>query len=160
MVAALHKGTEELKAKCATLEQQFLDWHARAENEHARTNEYHVLLKERDASLEAKATEVRRAEEELVRLKKDAERQQSKYKLMATGSSSQKEAELQQDLDKVWALLKCSTCKQRMRNTIITKCMHTFCRECVDARISTRQRKCPACNLGFAASDAQAVYYQ
>lgn len=52
--------------------------------------------------MDAKATEVRRVEEELVRVKKDAERQQSKYKLMATGSSSQKEAELQQDLDKVW----------------------------------------------------------
>ena len=64
--------------------------------------QYHVLLKERDACLEAKTTEVRRAEEELIRLRKDAERQQSKYRLMATGSSSQKEAELQQDLDKVW----------------------------------------------------------
>lgn len=32
-----------------------------------------------------------------------------------------------------------------------------FCKECIDNRISTRQRKCPACNLAFAVSDVSQV---
>ncbi|KAJ3748942.1 hypothetical protein DFH05DRAFT_1591193, partial [Lentinula detonsa] len=58
------------------------------------------------------------------------------------------------------ALLKCSTCNLKFRDTILTKCSHTFCRPCVDARISSRQRKCPACGLGFAQSDVLKIYMQ
>ncbi|KAJ4483234.1 hypothetical protein J3R30DRAFT_3447116 [Lentinula aciculospora] len=58
------------------------------------------------------------------------------------------------------ALLKCSTCNLKFRDTILTKCCHTFCRPCVDARISSRQRKCPACGLGFAQSDVLKIYMQ
>lgn len=35
-----------------------------------------------------------------------------------------------------------------------------FCKQCVDSRIATRQRKCPACNLPFSVSDVQQVYFQ
>ncbi|KAI3623745.1 BRE1 [Malassezia furfur] len=45
------------------------------------------------------------------------------------------------------SLLKCSACKERYRDRIITKCLHTFCEACVNARIQTRQRKCPHCGL-------------
>ncbi|KAJ3869772.1 hypothetical protein EV359DRAFT_29186 [Lentinula novae-zelandiae] len=58
------------------------------------------------------------------------------------------------------ALLKCSTCNLKFRDTILTKCCHTFCRHCVDARISSRQRKCPACGLGFAQSEVLKIYMQ
>ncbi|KAJ4476997.1 hypothetical protein C8J55DRAFT_516353 [Lentinula edodes] len=58
------------------------------------------------------------------------------------------------------ALLKCSTCNLKFRDTILTKCCHTFCRACVDARISSRQRKCPACGLGFAQSEVLKIYMQ
>ncbi|KAJ3840279.1 hypothetical protein F5878DRAFT_675071, partial [Lentinula raphanica] len=58
------------------------------------------------------------------------------------------------------SLLKCSTCNLKFRDTILTKCSHTFCRACVDARISSRQRKCPACGLGFAQSDVLKIYMQ
>ena len=66
-----------------------------------------------------------------------------------------------------------------MRNTVITKCMHcklvtfsrfvtmlnmflakAFCRNCVNERISSRQRKCPACNLPFSQGEVQQVYFQ
>ena len=57
-------------------------------------------------------------------------------------------------------ILKCSICHSHMRDTVITKCMHSFCKSCVDDRISTRQRKCPACNLQFAQSEVQPLYFQ
>ncbi|WFD44870.1 RING-type E3 ubiquitin transferase [Malassezia psittaci] len=56
------------------------------------------------------------------------------------------------------SLLKCSACKERYRDRIITKCLHTFCEACVNARIQTRQRKCPHCGLSFAISDVQVLY--
>lgn len=58
------------------------------------------------------------------------------------------------------SLLLCSTCGLNFRSVIITKCMHTFCKPCVDSRIATRQRKCPACNLQFAQSDVSTLYMQ
>ncbi|UZJ56597.1 hypothetical protein CBS101457_005917 [Exobasidium rhododendri] len=58
------------------------------------------------------------------------------------------------------SLLRCSACKDRYRDRIITRCLHTFCQECVDARIQTRQRKCPHCGLGFSVSDVQTLYLQ
>jgi len=159
-VVLWQRGTDELKKKLEGLEFQLAEWQHRAEGERARALEFRLLVKEKDATVDTKNTELRRAEENLVRLRKEAERQAIKYKLLSTGTSSQKEAELQSEVDKLMNVLKCSTCKMAMRSCVITKCMHSFCRQCVDTRISTRQRKCPACNLGFAASDVQQLYFQ
>jgi len=154
------KGTEELKKKLEGVEAQLADWHNHAEGERARAMELRAIVKERDATVEARNADLRCAEENLVRLRKEAERQVSKYKVLSTGTSSQKEGELQKEVDKLMVVLKCSTCKMAMRSCVITKCMHSFCKACVETRISTRQRKCPACNLGFASSDVQALYFQ
>ncbi|KAE9411274.1 BRE1-domain-containing protein [Gymnopus androsaceus JB14] len=62
--------------------------------------------------------------------------------------------------DQAMAALKCSTCNNSFRDTVLTKCSHTFCRPCVDARISSRQRKCPACNVGFAQSEVLRIFLQ
>ncbi|KIM91914.1 hypothetical protein PILCRDRAFT_809908 [Piloderma croceum F 1598] len=159
-VTLWQKGTDELKKKLEGLEFHIIDWQHRAEGERIRASEFRSLLKEREAAVEEKNTQLRRAEENLVRLRKESERQADKYKLLSTGTSSQKEAELQKEVDKLMIVLKCSTCKMAMRSCVITKCMHSFCRQCVDTRISTRQRKCPACNLGFASSDVQQLYFQ
>ena len=37
-------------------------------------------------------------------------------------------------------------CQENEKNAIIVKCGHTFCRECIDDRLSNRNRKCPACS--------------
>ncbi|KAK0547146.1 E3 ubiquitin-protein ligase bre1 [Tilletia horrida] len=72
----------------------------------------------------------------------------------AGGGTSNAEAE------HLRALLRCSSCKDNFRERIITKCMHTFCSQCIDARIQTRQRKCPHCGIAFAQSDVQILYLQ
>ncbi|KAI9218919.1 hypothetical protein BC828DRAFT_407156 [Blastocladiella britannica] len=56
-------------------------------------------------------------------------------------------------------LLQCSVCSgARLKDTCITRCMHVFCRKCVDARLETRQRKCPTCAEPFGAGDVRAIY--
>jgi E3 ubiquitin-protein ligase BRE1 len=59
-----------------------------------------ALVKERDSVVDTKTAELRRADENLVRLRKESERQANKYKQLSTGTSSQKEAELQGEVDK------------------------------------------------------------
>ncbi|EJU04278.1 hypothetical protein DACRYDRAFT_87516 [Dacryopinax primogenitus] len=57
-------------------------------------------------------------------------------------------------------ILKCSTCHNDFRSQILLKCMHTFCKSCIEARLKSRQRKCPVCSLPFAQSDVQTFYFQ
>ncbi|KAI0031751.1 hypothetical protein K488DRAFT_86539 [Vararia minispora EC-137] len=101
----------------------------------------------------------RKAEEELKVVRKEADRLRESLKSNPT-ATSQKEAELQKEVKNCYGLLKCSTCGLNIRNTYLTKCSHSFCRQCIDSRIATRQRKCPACNLAFGAGDVQHLYFQ
>ncbi|KAL4074257.1 BRE1 E3 ubiquitin ligase-domain-containing protein [Scleroderma citrinum] len=101
----------------------------------------------------------RAAEEEVAKLKRDAEKKNKKISAAAMPASAREE-ELSQEIEGLWKIMKCSTCKQGMREVVLTKCMHTFCKNCVDTRISTRQRRCPHCNLAFSQSDVQTVYFQ
>ncbi|EJD35307.1 hypothetical protein AURDEDRAFT_188795 [Auricularia subglabra TFB-10046 SS5] len=68
--------------------------------------------------------------------------------------------DIQKQLDRSMSALKCSTCKQNFREQVLVKCGHTFCKGCIDSRLSTRQRKCPACNLPFAQSDVLPMFLQ
>ncbi|PLW06217.1 hypothetical protein PCASD_23803 [Puccinia coronata f. sp. avenae] len=56
-------------------------------------------------------------------------------------------------------MLKCNSCKQRFKSHVITRCMHLFCGACLDARLETRQRKCPTCSIAFGTNDVAAVYF-
>lgn len=66
--------------------------------------------------------------------------------------------ELKDQIDLYRKLLKCNSCKTKDKNAIITKCMHVFCRDCLDTRIETRQRKCPNCGEPFGQGDIKSIY--
>ncbi|KAG5519768.1 hypothetical protein PMAC_000041 [Pneumocystis sp. 'macacae'] len=55
-------------------------------------------------------------------------------------------------------MAKCSVCETRWKNTAISLCGHVFCKECVNKRIETRQRRCPSCNRGFGSGDILQVH--
>ncbi|KAJ9087188.1 E3 ubiquitin-protein ligase bre1 [Entomophthora muscae] len=55
-------------------------------------------------------------------------------------------------------LLQCTSCSLRFKSHVLTKCMHVFCKQCIDNRIDTRQRKCPSCNETFGANDVKQIY--
>ncbi|KDQ57820.1 hypothetical protein JAAARDRAFT_178316 [Jaapia argillacea MUCL 33604] len=169
------------------LEAQSFEYRHRYEDEKSRGTSVNARADERDRLLERDRSALRKQEEVLMKKLKDADREREKLKareesLRQKSQSTQgysKEAELQSEVDKCMVsgnnqfalhracsrsldqrILKCSTCGLHMRSTVITKCMHSFCKPCVDARIATRQRKCPACNLAFAQSDVQQLYFQ
>jgi len=154
------KSAEMHKERSEALEHDIEGWRKRAEGEKKRTSELRAVLQEQEKSLDKKRVHLRKAEEEYLRSAKEVDRHLAKLKVASTGTASQKETALQEEIEKFMAILKCSTCKMRMRNTVILKCMHSFCKDCVDTRILTRQRKCPACNLAFSQSDVQQLYFQ
>ncbi|KAJ2720149.1 E3 ubiquitin-protein ligase bre1 [Coemansia sp. Benny D115] len=56
------------------------------------------------------------------------------------------------------ALLKCPTCQTNFKSHVLVRCMHVFCKQCIDSRIETRQRKCPSCSEPFGAKDVRQIY--
>lgn len=54
--------------------------------------------------------------------------------------------------------LKCSLCDVRDKNVVITRCYHTFCRECIESNLASRNRACPGCNKLFNPSEVQTIY--
>ena len=56
------------------------------------------------------------------------------------------------------AKLRCSVCDDREKTTCLIRCMHTFCRECVQKNIDNRSRKCPACGERFGKDDVKDIY--
>lgn len=115
------------------------------------------------AEVEAEKAKRIRIEERFQKMERDLEKAKKQLaasasnKASASGSSSTMG---DSEVDFLQALLRCSSCKDRYREKIITKCLHTFCGPCIDARIQTRQRKCPHCASSFATSDVQPLYLQ
>ncbi|KAL9653046.1 hypothetical protein ABK040_015560 [Willaertia magna] len=52
----------------------------------------------------------------------------------------------------------CSQCHEREVNTIVARCFHTFCKECITANLKTRNRKCPACGVRYDPNDVKQFY--
>ncbi len=65
---------------------------------------------------------------------------------------------LLEELRQVKSKLRCSVCSVRDKDTVITKCFHTFCRTCVNHNLESRQRKCPNCTKPFGLSDVQTIF--
>ncbi|RXW25058.1 hypothetical protein EST38_g830 [Candolleomyces aberdarensis] len=153
------------KQNLESLDQNHRDRHAlEAQLNDAKTKWTNACIElDNDRSTHKKeAKSMRTKEEEWLRQKRMLEdqvqraRQEAATRAVHDHSSSKDDSEYQN----LRSLLLCSTCKSNFRDVIITKCTHTFCKSCVDARISTRQRKCPACNLAFAQSDVLTLRLQ
>jgi E3 ubiquitin-protein ligase BRE1 len=94
---------------------------------------------------------------QLARLREDHALVERKYNSLkkrgAAGSS-----EVEEELVMYKKLMQCNSCHLREKNAVLVKCMHVFCRRCLEERIETRQRKCPNCGENFAASDIRTIY--
>ncbi|WVF72955.1 E3 ubiquitin-protein ligase BRE1 [Kwoniella sp. CBS 6097] len=93
-------------------------------------------------------------------IKKMKERQEAMASASHANDMSASEWQMKEERDKLLKLLRCSCCEQNFKQQVIVKCMHTFCKSCLEARIASRQRKCPACGLAFAKEDIQTLYWQ
>ncbi|KAF8973107.1 BRE1 E3 ubiquitin ligase-domain-containing protein [Flammula alnicola] len=152
--AVLRKLIESLKDKIYRLEKNAPEVAAQLDGEKKKVQELNDLFRDREAFLQSKQSEFRSKEDEFIQAKKDLEKElvqlKKKRKLESGNTKADPESGKLASLEAYNAF----------RSTIITKCMHTFCKSCIDARLATRQRKCPACNLAFGQSDVHTFFFQ
>ncbi|KAG0188834.1 E3 ubiquitin-protein ligase bre1 [Apophysomyces sp. BC1034] len=99
-------------------------------------------------------------EEERAARKRQEEKLKRKQDTLSAieGGDNNEEKQLAEECEEFRALLKCNACHTRFRSQLLTRCMHTFCKECIDARLETRQRRCPTCGEPFGISDVKSFY--
>ncbi|QSL65159.1 hypothetical protein MERGE_002464 [Pneumocystis wakefieldiae] len=91
--------------------------------------------------------------------KRIAEEKIEKLKIQIQKNKNQNTVNGDIDELKVYkSMAKCSVCETKWKNTAISLCGHVFCKECINKRIETRQRRCPSCNRGFGSGDILQVH--
>ncbi|GAA5987856.1 hypothetical protein JCM10908_007246 [Rhodotorula pacifica] len=136
---------------------------SRNDQSQRRIAELESVLKDRVSEAETEAAARKRADEQLDQIRRKVELLQTQAAATASTSAAASDPaevrELKKYNDDLLRMLRCSTCNTRWRSCVITRCGHTFCRECVDARLSSRARRCGTCGSSFAASDVGALYF-
>ncbi|KAG2354897.1 BRE1 E3 ubiquitin ligase-domain-containing protein [Suillus spraguei] len=156
----LHRVMDEAETRFNALEADALMYKKQAECTEEMMKNVRKVADEKYAHIHHLKGCLFRKDDDLTRMKAEVNKLRVETKKLKSASASEKEADLMEEAASVWRLIKCSTCKENMRGVALTKCSHTFCKQCVEARISTRQRRCPHCNSGFAQSEVVNVLFQ
>ncbi len=113
----------------------------------SQINELRQQLTAKDSHLSTISTSCRSAEVEVAELQtslKDTRKTLESWK-SKSGQSEQYETLRQ--------VAYCNICKRNLKDTAIKTCGHTFCKDCVDERVTSRSRKCPNCGKSFGSND-------
>ncbi|CAG8563723.1 16111_t:CDS:10 [Funneliformis caledonium] len=138
------------KLKLHEFTQQNKDLKEKIERNMTTHNELKKQLEESIKSCEKEAHKSRRLAEEVEMYKRQAEDHRR------TQVSDTTEQQLIQNYEK---LLKCSSCAIRFKSHCLLKCMHTFCKECLEAQEKARNRKCAKCGLPFSSTDIKQLFH-
>lgn len=151
--AAKLMDAEHTKRRSAELRDELSKQRSRLEALNKALQSSESALKEKGMFVEGKEKELRKLQSSLERVTT-----QLSSHLKASGAIPTDTDALSKELLSYKKLMKCDVCHIRDKNAVITKCMHVFCRDCLDTRIETRQRKCPNCGDPFGASDVRNIY--
>ncbi|KAF3915560.1 hypothetical protein ABW21_db0205455 [Orbilia brochopaga] len=55
------------------------------------------------------------------------------------------------------SMVRCGVCRTGQKSRVIKTCGHLFCKDCIEERITSRNRKCPNCGRPFAATDVLTI---
>ena len=67
--------------------------------------------------------------------------------------------DLKLEISKYREMVHCKICKTKIKNVVITKCFHTFCRGCIEAAIESRKRRCPICRAQISQNDVKDIFW-
>ena len=94
------------------------------------------------ASVAAEAAQVKRLAAE-----RDAlQRRVSRFQAAGRTETAAGQSALEEQVEFYKKLVKCPLACNRDKS-VVTKCGHSFCRECIDHRLNLRNRKCPTCSV-------------
>jgi E3 ubiquitin-protein ligase BRE1 len=111
-----------------------------------------VTCMELEVELDKERFDKKKVEEDLEIARRSLSR------LKAQDEDSSVTDKLQQELGEYREIVKCSICRDRTKEVVITKCYHLFCNSCIQKVAGSRQRKCPQCGACFGANDVKPVY--
>ncbi|XP_061665594.1 E3 ubiquitin-protein ligase BRE1B-like isoform X2 [Syngnathoides biaculeatus] len=140
------------KRKAVEAAQLAEDQKVQLEHTQAKLKEIQVAVAENRTARERESSNLKRAQEDLSRLRRKLEKQK-KVEVYSDADEI-----LQEEINQYKAKLRCPCCNTRDKDTVLTKCFHVFCYECLKMRYDTRQRKCPKCNCAFGANDFHRIY--
>ncbi|XP_028263741.1 E3 ubiquitin-protein ligase BRE1B isoform X2 [Parambassis ranga] len=151
-LAVRTQALELNKRKAVEAAQLAEDLKVQLEHTQAKLKEIQVSVAENRTARERESSNLKRAQEDLSRLRRKLEKQK-KVEMYSDADEI-----LQEEINQYKAKLRCPCCNTRDKETVLTKCFHVFCYECLKMRYDTRQRKCPKCNCAFGANDFHRIY--
>lgn len=145
------------RRKTSELTHQVEELAAKIEKQQDQLSDLRKAVKEKTELIEKNAHEYKRTLEDNASLKKrNTILEKQKGKENSAGGGDDKERE---ELLKMYKkLLTCSVCQKEHKDTVLLKCMHVFCKSCIDRRIQDRERRCPNCAVGFSNGDIKTIY--
>uniref|UniRef100_A0A8C6L530 E3 ubiquitin protein ligase n=1 Tax=Nothobranchius furzeri TaxID=105023 RepID=A0A8C6L530_NOTFU len=151
-LAVRTQALELNKRKAVEAAQLAEDLKVQLEHTQGKLKEIQVSVAENRTARERESSNLKRAQEDLSRLRRKLEKQK-KVEVYSDADEI-----LQEEINQYKAKLRCPCCNTRDKETVLTKCFHVFCYECLKMRYDTRQRKCPKCNCAFGANDFHRIY--
>ncbi|KAI9328289.1 hypothetical protein BDR26DRAFT_874249 [Obelidium mucronatum] len=138
------------RRKVTELNQKQSDLVEKLDKLHAKFTEAERVLGDKMKQLAEESHTQKRLLEKIDVLKKRLDNQPK--------TSEMADSHLQQENEDLKLLVKCSSCSNNFKSHILLKCMHTFCKTCLDDLVNSRQRKCPKCGIGFGQGDIKPFY--
>ncbi|EOD39647.1 hypothetical protein EMIHUDRAFT_462197 [Emiliania huxleyi CCMP1516] len=105
--------------------------------------------RERQSAGDAAEARAQKKAKEAEQVRDTLERKLKRLERSGAGAAAEPRGGSNEQLDYYRSMVKCPLCKNSNKDTVITKCGHAFCRDCIDSRLSLRERKCPGCSQVF-----------
>lgn len=150
--ALLSNSVTVHKSKLQEYSQQNGGFKEKYTRQEERLLELQNMLRERTEAYENEAHARKRLAEETESMKRKIEEH------IKTESSSVEHSEAAKQAARYLKLLKCPACDVNFKSHVILRCMHVFCKNCMDNQLEFRQRKCPTCRENFGAKDVKEIY--
>ncbi|KAG0052141.1 E3 ubiquitin-protein ligase bre1 [Gryganskiella cystojenkinii] len=150
--ALLNSSVSIHKSKLQEYSQQNAGFKEKYTRQEERLLELQGMLRERTEAYENEAYSRKRLVEESESMKRKIEEH------VKAESSSVEHSEAAKQAARYLKLLKCPACDANFKSHVILRCMHVFCKSCIDNQIEFRQRKCPTCRENFGAKDVKEIY--
>lgn len=149
--------------RVANYEMQFIE-------KDKKISDYKILLTKQQSNLEVLETELQILNKTYRSVQNELHDTKNKLKMLYVEHEDVKkirdvykelcssEGNIVEDLERYKKVLRCPLCDTNVKNSVISKCMHTFCQDCLNDRLKARQRKCPNCQVEFNANDIRKIY--
>ncbi|ELA41885.1 uncharacterized protein VICG_01069 [Vittaforma corneae ATCC 50505] len=167
----LGEWKDTLLNETRSLEEKITNFDIQSCEKDRKINDYKVLLTTLQSNIRILENEVntiniayRQAQSELFEIKSDIRALQVEYGDIKRICETYKglctaDIDIIEEVERYKKVLRCSLCDTNIKNSVISKCMHTFCDSCLNSRLKARQRKCPSCQIEFNSNDVKKVYF-